>query len=336
MTERVRLKIGIAGCGRAARIHLGRLLLLPDVEITGCADSDRESAEALAQTARQNNHGRTVPAFEDHRELLRQTAPDALCIFTPHLWHYRPAMDALQAGCHVFIEKPLSTNVQEATDILGLARGRGLLVAVGHQYRLCASLVEARRRLDAGEIGPLRMVTATLARPWLANLSGSERSWRADPKVSGGGVLADQGDHLIDALLWTTAGRTQEVYAVQARLENDLDIVTAAAIRLEDGTPVSLSVCGSSPGTLFELNYFGERGRLRATDSSLEQEGGAEGTELRTVPLPTQAETIDGNFVAAIRRGVPLCCPAEQAIETVRTIEALTRSALTNQAVRLS
>ena len=51
-----------------------------------------------------------------------QIAPDALAIFTPHLSHYRLTMDALQAGCHVFIEKPLSTNVQEAADIVSLAR----------------------------------------------------------------------------------------------------------------------------------------------------------------------------------------------------------------------
>ena len=82
-----------------------------------------------------------VPVLTDHRELLSEVGPDVLCIFTPHLWHYRLAMDALQAGCHVFIEKPLTTNVQEAADIVGLARGRSLMVAVGHQYRLCPSLV---------------------------------------------------------------------------------------------------------------------------------------------------------------------------------------------------
>ena len=69
-------------------------------------------------------------------------------------------MDALQAGCHVFIEKPLSTNVQEAADIVSLARGRNLKVGVGHQFRLCPSLIEARRRLADGVIGPVRLVTA--------------------------------------------------------------------------------------------------------------------------------------------------------------------------------
>ena len=82
-------------------------------------------------------------------------------------------------------------------------------VAVGHQYRLCPSLEEARRRLEQGAIGPLRLVTATLARPWLAAQAGRGKSWRFDRKIAGGGILADAGDHLIDALLWTTgrAGR---------------------------------------------------------------------------------------------------------------------------------
>jgi predicted dehydrogenase len=140
------LRMGIAGCGLAARVHVERLLGLESVRVVGCADPDRAAAEALA--ARVPAHaGAGEPAslaWVDHRELIRQTAPDAVAIFTPHLAHYRVAMDALQAGCHLFIEKPLSTNVQEAADIVALARGRNRKVGVGHQYRLRPSLVEAR------------------------------------------------------------------------------------------------------------------------------------------------------------------------------------------------
>ena len=215
------LRIGIAGCGRAARIHLDRLVALAEVTVVGCADSDRSCAEWLASRIGQAAGPGRAPAgvFTDHRELLRRLGPDALCIFTPHFWHYRLAMDALQAGSHVFIEKPLSTNVQEAADIVGLARGRSLKVAVGHQYRLCPSLAEARRHLQEATIGRLRMVTAALARPWLAVQEGAENSWRSDPKMAGGGVLADAGDHLIDALLWTTGQAAQEVCAIQSMLE---------------------------------------------------------------------------------------------------------------------
>lgn len=334
------LRIGIVGCGFAARVHLNRLLALDGVQVVGCADPDLGAAEALVALVASKAAGAdptqpaTATAFTDHRELLKQAMPTALAIFTPHLAHYRPAMDGLQADCHLFIEKPLSTNVQEAADIVGLARGRNRKVGVGHQYRLFSSLVEARRRLSSGAIGPLRLVTATLAQDWLASHSGAENSWRFDPKVSGGGILADTGDQLIDALLWSTGQVAVEAAAVQNRLDSGLDLVTAAAVRLADGTPVTLAISGVSPGPLFELNYFGERGRLRATDQTLLEELGD--APAQAVPLAEAAESIDENFVAAVLTGAPLCCPADEALDTVRLLEAIARSAATGQAVRLA
>jgi predicted dehydrogenase len=242
-------------------------------------------------------------------------------------------MDALQAGCHVFVEKPLSTNVQEAVDIVNVAKGRGLRAGVGHQYRLCPSFQEARARLGRGEIGRLRLVTATLARPWLETHGGGENSWRFDPKVAGGGILADVGDHLLDILLWTTSQVAHEVSAVQDRLESGLDVVTAATVRLSEGTPATISISGVSAVSLFQLDLLGETGRLLVTDQSL-QEQRADGS-LIDVPLPPPAATIDGDFVSALRQGLSLCCPAEEALDTVRLLEAVTQSASTSQIVRL-
>jgi predicted dehydrogenase len=242
-------------------------------------------------------------------------------------------MDALQAGCHVFDEKPLSTNAQEAADIVSLARGRGLKVGVGQQFRLCPSLMEARQRIADGAIGRTRLVTCTLARPWLSTLDREDSTWRFNTKMGGGGILSDAGDHLIDALLWTTGQGAREVCAFQSESDPGIDLVTAAAIRLADGTPVSLAISGISPGGLFALEYFGERGRLRATDQSLEEEH--VGTPRREIALPLSSETIDGNFVAAVANGAYLCCPADQALDTVRLLEAIARSATTGQVVRL-
>ena len=321
------LRMGVVGCGHAARIHVDRLLALNDVRVVGCADPDTAAAAALAARAGE------AAVFTDHRDLLRQTAPEALAIFTPHIAHYRPAMDALQAGCHVFVEKPLSTNLQEAADIVSLARARGLKVGVGHQYRLRPSLADARRRLAAGAVGPIRLVTATLALPWLETHSGAENAWRFDPKAAAGGILADAGDHLIDALLWTTGQTAVEVSAVQFRHAPGLDLVTAAVVRLADDTPATLAVSGVSGGSLFELNYFGERGRLRITDQTLVEE--RDGGIVETVATAEPAESIDGNFVAALRGGAALSCPADEALDTVRLLEAITRSVATGQTVRL-
>jgi len=328
------LRVGIAGCGLAARVHLERLLGLEGVRVVGCADPELASASALAARVPVVEGEPPAAAFSDHRELIRQASADVLAIFTPHLAHYRPAMDALQAGCHVFIEKPLSTNVQEAVDIVGVAKGRGLKVGVGHQYRLFPSFAEAKRRLALGTIGAVHLVSAILAQAWLASHGGAENSWRFDPKIAGGGILADAGDQLLDILLWSTGQVAVEAAAVQARLGSGLDIVTAAAVRLADGTAATIALSGVASGSLFELTYFGERGRLRATDQTLVEE--IDGQAPQTIDLPAASENIDSNFVAAVSRGAPLCCPADQALDTVRLLEAIARSAATAQVVRLT
>ena len=173
-------------------------------------------------------------------------------------------MDALQAGCHVFIEKPLSTNLQEAADIVSLARARNLKVGVGHQFRLCPSLIEARDRIADGVIGPAAAGDMH-SHPALVDHARRKRRGPGDatPRWPAGGILADAGDHLIDALLWTTGQVADEVAAIQSQTDPGIDLVTAAAIRLADGTPVSLAISGISPGSLFALDYFGELGRLQ-------------------------------------------------------------------------
>jgi predicted dehydrogenase len=327
------LRIGIAGCGHAARIHVGRLAALEGVEVVGCADADPAEAAGLAASL---GGGAGVPAFADHRELLARVAPDALAVFAPHLAHYRVAMDGLQAGCHVFIEKPLTTHIQEADDIARLARARGKVVAVGHQFRLTPALVEARRLLAEGAVGPLRLVVATMAAPWLAQHVGPEDAWRHDPKAGGTGMLADAGDHLLDALLWTTGRPASEVAAFQSRTEAGLDVVTAAAIRLGADLPATLAVSALAPGSAFELSYFGEGGVLRADASGLALEPAGGPPRGVPLPLPPPGPSIDADFVEAVRSGGEPCCPASEALETVRLLEAIGRSAASGQVVRLA
>ena len=321
------LRIGIVGCGSAARAHLGRLLAIQGVTLAGCADPDLDSAHSLAVEGQ-------AAGFADHAEMIRQTSPEAVAIFTPHPAHYRPAMDALQAGCHVFIEKPLSTNVQEAVDIVGLARGRHRVVGVGHQLRLLPSLIRARAMLAEGAIGPLRLITATMALPWLESHRGEEHSWRFQPRFAGGGMMADAGVQLIDALLWTTGQAAVEASAIQWREDSGPDLVTAATVRLADGTPATMAVSGVFSGTVFEWNYYGEWGRLRATESSLAEERASGPVPL--LQLDEVSRSVDEDFVDAVTNGSEPCCPADQALDTVRLLEAISRSATIGQVVRLA
>ena len=326
------LRIGIAGCGSAALAHADRLGAVAGVSIVGCSDVDGPAARSLAQHVSTTDV--QVPSFDDHAELIRRASPDALAIFTPHHAHYRPAMDALQAGCHVFIEKPLSTSVQEAVDIAGLARSRDRKVGVGHHFRLLPSLIRAREMLAGGAIGPVRMISATLAQPWLESRRGDEHAWRFDPRFAGGGILADSGIHLVDALLWTSGRPAEMVSAILDREASGLDVVTSASARLGGGTLATVGISAVSHAPYFELVYHGEAGRLRATGRSLTVENGDE--EARAVPLPEASASVDSDFVASILEGTPLCCPADEALDAVRLLEAIARSAAIGQFVGLA
>jgi predicted dehydrogenase len=196
------------------------------------------------------------------------------------------------------------------------------------------SLARAKELLAERAIGPVRLITATMTQPWLESHRSEEHAWRFDPRFAGGGILADSGIQLLDALLWSTGLAADSVAATQAREASGLDTVTAASIRLADGTPATIAISGVSPGPLFELVYHGEKGRLRATDGSLTEERG-EGPP-RPLPLPGPAGSVDANFVDAILEGVPLCCPAEQALNAIRLLEAIARSATIGQFVGLA
>ena len=330
------LKIGIVGCGHAARVHSGRLRGLEGVAIVGCAIPDTEAARAfVSEVVGPGGDPSTLPIFEDHQQLLSEVSPDILAIFSPPRSHYRPAMDGLQAGCHLFIEKPLSTNAQEADDIVTLARGRDRVVAVGHQYRLSPSLIEGKRLLAEAAVGRLRMVTAIMAEAWLDGHGGPENAWRLDPRISGGGIIADAADHLLDALIWTTGRSVAEVVAFQDREAPGLDVVDAISLRLTDGIPVTLAISGVSPGPLFEMTFFGETGTLRASETSLRLARSGRET-FEEVKLSGNPTSIDADFIDSIRSGRAPCCSAEQAMETVRLQEAIARSANSGQVFRLS
>lgn len=327
-----KIRLSIVGCGRAARIHASRLLALPEVTLVGCVDANEETARALAELALSGGQGE-VRVYTDHREMLAASAPEVVAIFTPHRSHYRLAVDALQAGCHVFIEKPLSTNPQEAADIVNLARSRGKRLGVGHQYRLRPSLMEARRRILGGSIGAVRLLAATMTAPWQAAHSGPEDSWRMDPRISGGGVLSDTGEHLLDALPWLTGRKALEAAAFLSNASPGLEVVAAAIVRFEGEMLANVGISGVSPVERFEIAIYGEGGWIRATEAALET-CGPEG-EIESIALGESGVSVDADFFQAVREGRDPCCSGEDALETVRLLEAINRAGATGAVARI-
>ena len=258
------LRIGIAGCGHAARVHLERLLALEGVA-RGRLRRPRPRRRGGPGGAGAGAAGDVPPRRPSPTtaSCSASVAPDALAIFTPHLAAL-PAGDGRPPGRlpRVHREAALDQRAGGGGHRRAGPRAGAVRSASGHQYRLRPSLIEARRRLADGAIGPLRLVTGVLAQPWLADARrGRELRGGSTPRSPAGASWPTRATTCIDALLWTTARSPSRPRPMQCRLESGLDVVTAAAVRLADGTPATLAVSGVSAAALFELNYYGETGR---------------------------------------------------------------------------
>jgi len=132
------LKVGVIGVGYLGRFHAQKYAGLPETELTGVADVNRERAQQVAQEL-------NTRAYTDYRELLPQVR--AVSVAVPTSAHFAVVRDALAAGCQVLVEKPLVVTVAEADELVALARQRGRLLMVGHLERFNSAMEELKLRV---------------------------------------------------------------------------------------------------------------------------------------------------------------------------------------------
>ena len=138
----MRLRYGVIGAGVVAPLHLEGIAAVDDAELVGISALNREAAAALAQ-------GTGTDAFADHRELLA-LRPDAVVICTPHPSHPALTAEALEAGAHVLVEKPVAPQVREADAMIEAADRAGRLLGVCFQQRFRPVIAAARELVVSG------------------------------------------------------------------------------------------------------------------------------------------------------------------------------------------
>ena len=189
------------GCGWIARRHAAaaRRLRLPVI----FASRDADRARAYAREF----HG--VGAYGDYAEALRDPRARGAVICTPHDRHLDDVLQALEAGRHVLVEKPLARTLEEADRMLDAAARAGRVVMTAENFRFMPALRWVRQTLDAGLLGDLREVHL-IARGWRRHAG-----WRLTPGA-GGGALIDGGIHYVHALRWW-GGEVRRVFALRPR-----------------------------------------------------------------------------------------------------------------------
>ena len=175
-------------------------------------------------------------------EAAREDGIEAVVIVTPNHLHYEVAKVFLEAGIHVICDKPLTTSVDDADELVRLATERRLVFAVTYNYTGYPMVKEARERVSAGALGALRKVVVEYSQGWLSTLLEAEghkqAEWRGDPERAGSSLaLGDIGTHAFNLMHYVTGLEVRRLFAdlgtvVEGRaLEDDAVVL----LDLEDG-----------------------------------------------------------------------------------------------------
>lgn len=252
----VSLGFGIVGCGRIAPRHAQSLAALPAARLVAVCDKIEGRAEHLASEYH-------AQALTDYRHLLEHPDVDVVNICTPSGLHAQMAIDALQAGKHVILEKPMALSLEDADRIIAAAHSAKTRLCVVLQNRYNPPMRDLRRLVDSGKLGRILLGNVTVR--WYRPQEYYEDEWHGTWAMDGGALL-NQSIHHIDALQWMM-GEVESVFSYTATLAHRIETEDTgiAVIRFKGG---ALGVIEGStitfPANLEgSLALFGECGSVK-------------------------------------------------------------------------
>ncbi len=247
--EHIPVRIGIIGCGRATTsLHMPALRFVPGAQVVALADPDQE---ALHQALKQFQVKRCVA---DYRALLEDQTIEALAICVPAQFHVEIALAALDAGKHLFIEKPLALTIEDCDRLIERAAGVPLQVMLGFNTRFHRLARAARTLFRQGTFGPLEVVRSVLT-----SFHKDLPEWRKR-RISGGGVLLEMAMHHFDLWKYVLDEEVEEIsaHSRSGTWEDESATVTA---RLSSGALASATFaeCTSQNNS---MEIYGREGSL--------------------------------------------------------------------------
>ncbi len=339
------LRIGIIGCGKITQVrHAPEYAENPECELAAFYDFIPERARSMVR-----EYGGKAYASVD--ELL-DSGLDAVSVCVANADHAAVTIKALQKKLHVLCEKPMATTLEDCEDMAQAAKDAGRILMLGHNQRLAKAHMEARRRVEAGEIGKILSFHSTFGHPGPEGWTGQKNSWFFDKKRAAFGALADLGIHKTDLLQYLLGEPITAVKATFCTLDK----------KYPDGTPISVDdnafcIYRTKRGATGQMHVswtfygpednstvlYGTKGIIRCyadpvyslivehTDGTVEKLALDEMTsnEKQTTGGRTNTGVIDA-FVRSVLTGEKSVCDAQEAIQAMRVIFAAERSAQEN------
>lgn len=215
-----RVRVGIVGLGKMGRIRRDELARLSDVELVAGADPDRANWSDFAE----------LECCEDYREVIASDV-DAVFVCTPNRFTPDVIVGALDAGKHVFAEKPPGRTVSDIERVIECeCRHPELVLKFGFNHRYHAGIQEAKRIIDSGRLGDVLWARGVYGKSGGLDF---EEEWRNSRELGGGGILLDQGIHMLD-LFRFFLGDFEEIKSMVSTAHWDIDVEDNAFALLRD------------------------------------------------------------------------------------------------------
>jgi predicted dehydrogenase len=343
------IRTGIIGIGTIGSFHAKSVAGSNHMELSAVCDIIPQRADAAA--ARYN-----ARAFYSHTDLLNADICEAIVIATPHYSHTQIGIDALHAGMHVLVEKPLSVHTADCKRLIAAHSDDSQVFAIMYNQRTDPYYRRIRAYITQGALGRVKRVTWIVTNWFRTDAYYRSSNWRATWQGEGGGLLLNQCMHQLDLLQWLCGmPRTVRGYCGFGKY-HDIEVeddVTALFDYDSGASGVFISSSGEFPGTN-RLEITGDRGsillednRLKAAIARMATQSFSAGTDMcfSNPDVETyeysyahhggQHEEILDNFAGGIHGETELVAPARDGINAVELANAILYSALQNRTVSL-
>lgn len=247
------MRVGIVGCGLVGRRRAAVVRRSAGDELIIVADVDRTRAEEVAR-----ENGCLVTT--EWREVVSRDDVDAVIVSTTNDWLAPISIVAARNGKHVLCEKPLGRNPEESWQMVKVARANKVKLKTGFNHRHHAAIWKARELFDQGAIGEIYFIRCRYGH---GGRPGYDKEWRANPEISGGGELLDQGIHALDIFRWFLGDFAEAVGFTGTSFWNTpVEDNAFAILRTSEGQMASLHASWTQWKNLFSFEIFGRDGYL--------------------------------------------------------------------------
>lgn len=265
------LLVALVGCGVIARNHARAIDRTEGLLLTALVDPVPAQAAALADLVVDELGGRRPEVFASLTEALAAGSVDLVVICTPSGTHVELALEAVEAGVHVVVEKPVDVTMDRGRALAAAVRP-GQVVSVICQHRFDPASVAVAREAHGGGFGRVTSAVASVAW-WRSQEYYDSGEWRGTWALDGGGALMNQGVHTVDLLAWFL-GEPVEVFAHTGGLAHqrvEVEDVAVATIRFASGALAVLhATTAAYPGLRVRIAVHGSAGSGTIDDDQLE------------------------------------------------------------------